>query len=567
MRDEGPKEQFVNEKMSAMTLKQKIGQCLVLGYVGPTVTPEIFRRVEEYTPAGIRGGLYWRTRNAQHDPGCTPPEFADRMLRQPRGTTKDFIVGLPPHYTTAAEYCAVLNQLKQKALASGAGIPLHVTFDHEGDGSCDFYFGIRQTPHYAGLAASGDKQLVHDVHKVVGDMYREVGFSWSHSLVLDVNTNPNNPEINHRSFGSTADEVIDYAVDALRGWKDANIIATGKHFPGRGESVSDAHHGLPVIDISRAQMEEHVAPYRALIAEGLPAVMTAHTSYPQLEPEDIPATLSKRILTGILKDELGFEGAITTDAMAMGGIVSRYEFVDACTMALNAGADLLLIRDEGQIVDELFTGLVRAVEDGRISTERIDDANRRVLGVKYDYNFFETPSPVGVKATDKAGELFDDPIVVDTVERASEAAVQLIRDEQNILPLKADTKVLLIEQIHDLHRLTNTSYCHPSLLWEKMLKHSDNVASVECHLMFPEEDRVRIRARMDEADVIVITNYYNRRSENGNAFIRELQSWGKPLVVVTNSPYQFTALVCSGGCSPECLDVTAALLYAQNKGR
>jgi len=562
------REQFINERIDTMTLEQKVGQCLVLGYVGTLMSPEIIRRIKTFTPAGIRVGLVWRTRDADHDPGCTPPEFAHRMLRTPRGTTKDLIKKLPVPFCTQADYCTILNQLKQASLDSELGHPLHITFDHEGNGSNDFYYGIHHMPHAMGMSNTKDPQVVYDMYNSIAREYADVGFSWSHSLVLDVLTNPLNPEISTRSFGTSSEAVAEYALQALKGWQDAGIIATGKHFPGRGESMQDAHAGLPVIDLSRKEMEIHLAPYRPLIEAGLPAVMTAHTKYPQLDTEDVPATLSHPILTGILKEEFGFKGAITTDAMAMGGIVSRFEFADACIKALNAGADLLLLRDESQIVDETYEAIVKAVEDGRLPLERVEDANRRSLGIKYDYKFFEDNSPVGIKDPAHAADSFNDKENIIRIKSAAARIPHIIRDEAKILPLKKDAKVLLIEQVHPMHLWTNThGRLFPSILWTKLLEQSDTVMHVECEMHYSEDDRTRIKARLDEADIIVMTNYHDRRHKSDKTFVNEMMETGKPVIVVTNSPLPLTVrdeyktVICTYGVDPYTLEQSAKIIY------
>jgi len=564
------KKQFIENKLSKMTLEQKVGQCLVLGYVGTVITPEIIHRIKKYTPAGIRVGFYWRVRTAWHDPGCTPPEFAHRMLRVPSGTMKDYIPGIPVPHVTNPEYCTFLNTLKQASLDSDLGLPLHITFDFEGDQSADYYHGgAHQFPNVYGLAVDGNPQNAYYMHWAIGTQLLPLGFSWTHSFVLDVNTNALNPEIGVRSYGSNAETVIKYAKETFKGWKDAGIIATGKHFPGRGESASDAHSGLPVIDLSMDEMEEHLKPYRAMIAEGMPAIMTAHTAYPKLESQDIPATLSKTILTDLLKKDMGFEGAITTDAMAMGGIISRFEFGDALIKALNAGADLLLIRDEGPIIHEVFPQIVDAVKNGKLPESRLDDAIIRTLGVKWDYGFFEENTTKGIKDPEKAGEGIESKEVIKIVNNLAEKVVSVLKDEQELLPLSKDTKILLIEQINPMHLNVNSQYCHPSIFWEKMLEQSENVGSIETDLTFTDNDRKRIKDRYDQADVIVITNYYGRRHLDGNTFVKEIVSWGKPTIVVTNSPYGFTVLpeyktvVCTYGCSTELLNQAAKVIYGQ----
>ncbi len=562
------KKQFIEGLIGKMTLEQKIGQCLVLGYCGTVITPEILHRINKYTPAGIRVGFYWRVRTAWHDPGCTPPEFAHRMLRTPYGSMKDYIPGIPVPHCTNEEYCEFLNTLKKASKESSLGLPLHITFDFEGDQSGDYYHGgAHQFPNNLGLTVQDDPQQAYDVPWAIGTQLRPLGFSWSHSLVLDVNTNPMNPEIGVRSFGDNAETVIKYASKMLNGWRDAGMISTGKHFPGRGDSVSDAHSGLPVIDLSWNEMEEHLKPYKALIKEGMPAIMTAHTKYPKLDTADVPATLSKVILTDLLKKDMGFEGVITTDAMAMGGIISRFEFKDALINALNAGADLLLIRDEGPIIHEAFPELVNAVKSGKIKESRIDDAVYRTLSTKYDYGFFEENSPVGIQDTSKASEGIKNPKVGKICVESAKKAVKILRDDANLLPFKKEQKVLLIEQINPMHLNINSQYCHPSIFWEKMLEQSENVGSIETDLTFTDNDKKRIKMRYDQADVIVITNYYGRRHLDGNDFVKEIVSWGKPTVVVTNSPYPFTVVdeyktvICTHGCSTESMDATAKLLY------
>lgn len=563
------KKRFVEDIISKMTVEQKLGQCLVLGYVGTMITPAILKRICEYYPAGIRVGFRWRTRNATHDPGCTPPEYAYRLLRTPQGTVKDFVTGLPVPHCTNEEFCVFLNTLKQAALDNDLGLPLHITFDAEGDMSADYYRGgVKYFPSFKGISATGEPELAYKVTNAIAQQLIPIGFSWSHSLVLDTNTNPLNPEIYTRSFGSDPDKVIEYATEAFKGYRDGGMICTGKHFPGRGESTSDAHEGLPVIDISRKELEKHLKPFKALIDAGVPAIMTAHTAYPQIEPEHIPATLSKTILTDILKGELGFKGAITTDAMEMGGIMKMYDYDEACIKALNAGADLLLLRDESAVVDELIPKLVKAVEAGRLPLERIEDAVSRTLSIKYDYGFFGETSNVGIKDPAHASDGIQSPQIRLLARETAQKAITLLRDDQNILPLSPSTRVLLIEQVNILHEQTNTQECHPGILWEYMLKQSENVGQVEVHRSPTDDDIERVKARIDQADVIIATNYFDRRAEKGGELIRDLATnCGKPVIVITNCPFpmtvypEFKTVVCIYNSSPEAMDETAQYVF------
>ncbi|MFA9392426.1 MAG: glycoside hydrolase family 3 N-terminal domain-containing protein [Prolixibacteraceae bacterium] len=562
------KNKFIDQLMGEMTLEEKIGQCLVLGYTGTVITPEILWRIKNYHPAGIRAGFYWRMRTAKHDPGCTPPEFAHMTERTAFGTIKDYIPGYPIPHCTNEEFCTFLNRLKQEALSSGKNIPMHITFDFEGDQSGDYYRGgAHHFPSCMGLAQSKDPKMAYDVAWAIGTQLAPLGFSWIHSPVLDVNTNPMNPEIGVRSYGEDAETVIKYALESLRGFQDTGIITTGKHFPGRGASTSDAHAGLPVINLSLSELKEHLQPYQQLIDAGLPSIMTAHSVYPKIDASGLPATLSKTILTDLLKGDMGFKNVITTDEMSMGGILAKFELADACIQALNAGADLLLMRDEGAIIHEVFPALVDAVKNKKLPLSRIEDANRRVLSVKYDYGFFKENSSYLLKDESKASDGINHPKVHQICQDAANKAATILRDEDSILPLNVNAKVLLIEQVNPMHANINTQHCHPSIFWEKLLEHSENVGSIETHMVYSDEDKQRILARYDQADVIIITNYYGRQHLKGNSFVKEVASWGKPTIVVTNSPYPFTVMpeynnvIVTYGCSTESLKAASMLIY------
>ena len=548
-----------------MSIEQMVGQCLVIGFVGTMVTPAILHRIRSYTPAGIRTGLTFRTKDAVHDPYAYNKEHADRTLRRPRGTVKDLTVGLPVPWCTNEEYCGFLNVLKAEALQNGLGIPLHVTLDMEGDASADYFRGgIRFFPSPMGIAAAGDARLARDAAWATAAQLVPLGYDWIHSPVLDVNTNPLNPEIGTRSYGETAETVIRYGREALAGFKAGGLITTGKHFPGRGASSTDAHGSLPEIAISRKEMDTHLASFQALIDDGLPCIMSAHTTYPALDPSGAPASLSHAILTGLLKGTMGFKGAITTDDITMGGIVEKYEVAEACVQALNAGNDLVLIRDESSLIDEVYPALVDAARSGRIPRERLEDALRRSLSVKYDYGLFRKG---GLRDASRAGRGIADPKVRRIAADAARRTVVLLRDTAKVLPLSRETRVLLVEAVHPLHRHTNTMECHPGLLWEKMLEHSEKVAMVETSLEFNEAEQQRVMGRLDEADVIVITSYYLRRYANGNRFVARLAASGKPVVVVSNTPYpqsvlpEYATVVLNYGASPESFTAVGRLLY------
>jgi beta-N-acetylhexosaminidase len=558
------KQDHIQELISKMTIEQKVGQCLVIGFVGTIITPEILKRIRNYSPAGIRAGLTFRVKTAVHDPYAYNHDFLHRVLRNPKDTVKDYIPRKPVPNCTNTEYCEFLNTMKTEALKNGLGIPLHITMDMEGDISCDYFKGgIFNFPFPMGLTASGETESAYDAAWATASQVTPLGFNWIHSPVLDVNTEPMNPEIGTRSYGESADQIIPYALEALKGFKDGGLITTGKHFPGRGASATDAHSGLPVIDMDADQMQEHLNTFQALIDAGIPSIMTAHTIYPAFDSIN-PATLSKAILTDLLKGKMGFDGVITTDDITMGGIVERYEVHQACVESIKAGADLILIRDESPLIDEVFAGMVEAVQKGDLPDDRLNDAIRRTLSVKYDYGLFENGN---IRDIDKAGDGINEPKVAVIAKETADKALKVVRDNNNILPLSKDKKVLLIEQRNPLHERTNSQKCHPGILWENMLKFSDNVGMVEVELAPTEYDLERITRRIDEAEIIITTNYFDRRKPGEDAFVKELHKHGKPVIVITNSPYPFTVspeyqtVIVTYGSAPESMAAAARAVY------
>jgi beta-N-acetylhexosaminidase len=535
------KQVFVDRLLSKMSIEQKVGQCLVLGFSGNVVTPETIRKIHEYQPAGFACGTKWRIRTCLHDPDGTNPEYAaTRMLRVLNGTNRDYLPGLPVPHCTNSEFCEILNGLKAASLENNTKIPVAITYDDEGDQSAEYFWGgYHFVPSWLGIASTGKPEFAYDATWAIARQILPLGYDWSYSLCIDVNTNPMNPEIGTRSFGPDTELVSKLGTLALNGYRDGGLICSGKHFPGRGECDVDAHRTLPVInETKKVLLEKHVAPYRALIEAGVPSVMTAHTKYPALDPSGKPASLSKIITTDLLKKELGFEGVVITDEITMGGIIAEYDVHEACILALEAGADQILFRDEGGVIDESFTAMVDSVEKGRISESRLDDAVRRTLSVKYDYGFFNSSN--NLRDETKASEGIDDPKVETISVVTAKSSIKVLRDEANLLPVSKETKVLLIEQVNPLHALTNTLQCHPGLLWEKCLEFSENVGFVETTMHYTPEDRERVNLRKDQADLIIITNYYNRRVGFGDSFVEDVHKWGKPVIVVTNSPYPLT---------------------------
>jgi beta-N-acetylhexosaminidase len=356
--------------------------------------------------------------------------------------------------------------------------------------------------------------------------------------------------------------VAEYAVKTCEGFKEAGMIATGKHFPGRGDSAVDAHFEIPVIKTDRDTMlKRELLPYRELIKRDLlPSIMIAHSIFPAFDGTDI-ATVSKKIITGLLRDTLGFDGVITTDSMTMGGVAVRYGVANACALALEAGADLALMKAENSLVEETFNKIKEFTESGRISPEELDKKVYRVLKVKYDYGLFnesEREDPTGV---------LKDPGIIALSKHIARRSVMIHKERD--LPLDKAEKILLIEQIN---KTPNNFFWHPGSLYKKCLEYGKNIDYLETAYTFDESDKARITGNIGSYGAVIITNFYIRGKIANNEFIEELlakYASSKKIVVITNTPYPLSVpghcenLIISYATSPDNLEVCAGTIFGE----
>ncbi len=267
-----------------------------------------------------------------------------------------------------------------------APLPLLIASDFESGTSIRLEGGT-QFPPNMGVAAGGRESDARLIGRVTAEEGRAVGVHMAFAPAADVNNNPANPIINTRSFSEDPDVTARFTAAAVRGLEENGMLATIKHFPGHGDTETDSHLALPVIDADWARLDSlELVPFRAGIKAGATAVMSAHIALPQLDSgRTRPATVVPDVLTGILRDSLGFDGLTVTDALNLQGVVSLYGAGEAAVLALLAGADLLLMpANAGEAID----AIVAAVDEGRVSEERIDRSVRKLLDIKLDLGLF-----------------------------------------------------------------------------------------------------------------------------------------------------------------------------------
>jgi beta-N-acetylhexosaminidase len=278
------------------------------------------------------------------------------------------------------DIAAKLNTLQQRAR-----IPLLVSADLEWGAGMRLAGGTA-FPMIMAVGATGDAKDAYAIGEAAAIEGRAVGIHVNFAPDADLNNNPLNPIINVRSFGEDPRLVAKLVQEYVRGLQDHGMLATLKHFPGHGDTRQDSHIGLPVITATYSRLDSlELIPFRAGIAAGAAVVMSAHAAFPALTGTDEPATVSPAVLTGLLRDSLGFRGLVVTDALMMGPIASRYGAGEAAVRALLAGSDLLLMPTDA---DSAVAAVAAAVASGRITTARLDESVRRVLEIKYKLGLF-----------------------------------------------------------------------------------------------------------------------------------------------------------------------------------
>lgn len=280
------------------------------------------------------------------------------------------------------------NGLQEVATSSASGVPLTLTIDQEGGLVQRILEPATVWPGNMALGATRSTELSAAQGAMLADEMRAVGINANFAPVVDVNTNPLNPVIGIRSYGEDADLVSALGGAAVTAMQSRGVSATPKHFPGHGDTEVDSHYGLPIVTYDRDVLDDvHLPPFQAAIDAGADMVMTAHVIIEAIDP-DLPATLSHDVLTGVLRGELGFDGVIVTDAMQMQAIVDHWGAEDAAIMALQAGADVLLMPED---MDAATAAVLDAVNSGEIKRKDLNDKVRRVLQVKYDRGLFDDP--------------------------------------------------------------------------------------------------------------------------------------------------------------------------------
>ncbi|EPD90700.1 hypothetical protein HMPREF1486_05733 [Streptomyces sp. HPH0547] len=401
-----------------MSLEQKVGQLFVVEIYGQAADTEHARNRELYGVA-------------------TPAQVIEKY--RPGGVIYFDARRGPDNVREPGQIARLSNGLQRAALHSGARVPLLVSIDQEG-GSVVYRMlePATQLPGNMALAATRSPRDAHDSADIIGTELAAVGINQNYAPVADVNVNPANPVIGVRSFGSDPGLCAEYVSVAVRGYHEGGVASAAKHFPGHGDTDMDSHTGLPEIKHTRAELDRiDLPPFRAAIRRGVDTIMTAHIVVPSLDPSRVPATMSHPIVTGLLREELGFDGLIATDALDMGGATGDFPPDVAPVRAFQAGCDQLVLAPK---LDTAFGAVLDAVRTGKISRERLDSSVRRSLEHKLRRRLFTKPYVSERRAVRTVGSKRHRARAREITERS----ITLIRNESGALPLPDSPATVLI---------------------------------------------------------------------------------------------------------------------------
>jgi beta-N-acetylhexosaminidase len=270
-------------------------------------------------------------------------------------------------------------------IKSAADRPLVLAIDQEGGQVARLREGFTDIPPMRAVGATGSAALARDLGKLVGRELRAVGFDMNYAPVLDIDTNPDNPIIASRSFGRTPELVTELGLALAAGLQEVGVAACGKHFPGHGDTSQDSHLELPTLPHAMERLERvELAPFRAAAKAGIASFMTAHVIFQAVDAK-YPATMSRAVLTGILREKLGYDGVVVTDDVEMKAIADNYGVEEAVLLGLNAGVDHFLCCHTADLAHSAIDAIVRAVENRKLSRETLDTATRRFATLRARY--------------------------------------------------------------------------------------------------------------------------------------------------------------------------------------
>jgi len=506
----------IDRKISNMSLKEKVGQIFV---------PYVYGESPNTTnPADVAAN--------QEMYGVNNAEGVIRKYK-PGGI---IYFAWSNNVNNPAQIANLSNGIQSSALAQRSKIPMLISTDHEQGVVVRVNEPATQFPGSMALGASRSTEHARTAATITGQELKAMGINQNFAPDADVNVNAQNPVIGVRSFGSHPGLVSDMVSAQVAGYQGgAGISSTAKHFPGHGDTAVDSHYGLPIINHSREELNQiDLPPFQAAIDSNIDAIMTAHIVVPALDPSGRPATLSKPILTGLLRQEMGFKGVIVTDALTMEGVRQQFGDARVPVEAIKAGADMMLMPPD---MDAAYGGVLDAVRSGEIKEKRIDASVHRILALKAKRGVFQNPhvdegavnSTVGTSQHKAAaGDITDDTIT-------------LVKNDTDTLPLQANSgKNVLVTGAGGVAG-SQADQADRSTLGSLAYQIAQRGTSTTVYETGANPDDARIaeaKTRAANNDLVVVTTNKAWASAGQQKLVQSLLDSGTPVIVVaTRDPY------------------------------
>jgi beta-N-acetylhexosaminidase len=497
-------EKWARQTLARMSLDQKLGQMMMVYYWGRFTSTEDpdFRELLREVRENHVGGIILQAK------------------RTPTGVERSQV------YPTAA----LSNELQR-----AAKIPLFVAADFENGTAMRLADGT-SLPSAMAVAATGNPRDAFTAGKITAIEARAAGLNWIFAPDSDVNDNPDNPIINTRSFGEDPNRVAQFVTQFIHGVQENGAMATAKHFPGHGDVNTDSHISVPVVPGDLAELNRvELVPFRAAISAGVGAIMSGHLVVPALEPDkSVPATLSPRILTDLLREKMGFDGIEVTDALDMAGVTEIDSPPNVAVRAINAGADVLLIPP---YPDAAIAAMREAVESSQLPVAKVNEAVLRILRAKAQLNL-ERSRFVNL---DRLNTVFGSPKFKEEAQDIADGGITLIRDDAKILPLDATKPLRALLVI-----ISGDPDPYPGALIEQELRdRAVSLQTIRVDANFTKANSVQLPSpdSYDVAIAAVIVRVADRKGTVGLpaeeiALLNKLIASSKPTIAASlGSPY------------------------------
>jgi beta-N-acetylhexosaminidase len=495
---------WVDSVLASMTLRQKAAQMVWPSMIGDYVATDSpqWRTLRHYVVDEGVGGLTVSV--------GSPMEIAEKLNALQRMATVPLLVGADLEFGAG-----------QRA-RGGYFLPNAIDLG-----------GAVVFPPEMAFGATRDTMLAYDEARVTAAEGRALGIQIDYAPVLDVNNNASNPVINTRSYGESPALDAAFGRAFIEGLQEHGMIATGKHFPGHGDTETNSHLALPIVNVSRARLDTvELVPFKAAVAAGVGAIMSFHGSMPALDSSGVPGTLSPKVLTGLLRGELHFNGVVISDAMDMQGVLVQYGAVEAAKRAVAAGADVLIQpRDIGQAIDAIVDG----VHEGRYTEARLDASVRRLLTMKHSLRLDRQ----------RLVDLDSIPdIVADSADQAlartvAERSITVVRDSLHQLPLgklNRNARVLSLT-------VARRADLGAGVTFNAVLRQNfPGLRTGYIDADQPNDSYWSLLATADSADVVIVGSYVAQSWDASSlaapgSVVSFIQKLKRPIIVALGNPY------------------------------